>query len=157
MDSEHYPIALSAVAGLLVWTLDALVDYWFFVDQGFLQLLITDIPLHKVYLRSIMLAGFFLPRISAAGAKAALFTGLVFYITMTFILRVDLHFVHVWGIEFVLNVVVMFVVSHFYPTRRRFEPIDQGFVDMAQWKHARYLGGVLVVLTIGIYVWWLWV
>ncbi len=121
--------------------------------EGLYQLLQQLNGIFFIPIGSIMLAGFFLPKISATGAKAALLAGLVFYITMTFILRVDLHFVHVWGIEFVLNVIIMFVVSHFYPTRRRFDPDDQGFVDMAQWKHARFVGIVLVVLTIGIYIW----
>jgi SSS family solute:Na+ symporter len=100
-----------------------------------------------------MLAGFFLPRISATAAKAALLVGLTFYITMTFILKVDLHFVHVWGIEFVLNIATMFIVSHFYPQDQRFEMKDRGILSMAQWKYAKPLGGVLVFLTIAIYIW----
>ena len=50
------------------------------------------------------------------GAKAALFIGLAFYIITTFILKVNIHFVHIWGIEFLINLVVMFGVSHFYPS-----------------------------------------
>jgi SSS family solute:Na+ symporter len=100
-----------------------------------------------------MLAGFFLPRVSAAGAKAALFVGLAFYISMTFILQVDLHFVHVWGIEFVLNVATMLIVSHFLPVQPGFEPTEPGIVSLVEWKYARSLGVVLVVLTVGIYLW----
>ena len=100
-----------------------------------------------------MLAGFFLPRVSAAAAKAALFVGLTFYISMTFILQVDLHFVHVWGIEFVLNMATMLIVSHFSPAQHRFEPTDLGIVSLSEWKYARSLGAVLVVLTLGIYLW----
>ena len=121
--------------------------------EGLYQLLQQLNGIFFIPIGSIMLAGFFLPKISAVGAKAALLAGLTFYVTMTFILQVDLHFVHVWGLEFVLNIVIMFVVSHFYPTHRRFELTDLGFVEMSQWKYARHLGAVLVVLTIGIYIW----
>ena len=72
---------------------------------------------------------------------------------MTFILQVDLHFVHVWGIEFVLNVATMLIVSHFLPVQPGFEPTEPGVVSLAEWKYARSLGVVLVVLTIGIYLW----
>ncbi len=53
------------------------------------------------------------PEVLLAAAKAALFFGLAFYIVTTFILKVDIHFVHIWGIEFVLNMLIMFGVSHF--------------------------------------------
>ena len=78
--------------------------------------------------------------------------GLSFYVTMTFILDVNIHFVHVWGIEFLLNMVTMFVVSWFYPARERFEVRDLGVVTMTQWKYAKPLASVLVVLTVGIYI-----
>ena len=121
--------------------------------EGLYQLLQQLNGIFFIPIGSIMLAGFFLPRVSAAGAKAALFVGLAFYISMTFILQVDLHFVHVWGIEFVLNVATMLIVSHFLPVQPGFEPTEPGIVSLVEWKHARSLGVVLVVLTVGIYLW----
>ncbi len=121
--------------------------------EGLYQLLQQLNGIFFIPIGSIMLAGFFLPRVSAAGAKAALFVGLAFYISMTFILQVDLHFVHVWGTEFVLNVATMLIVSHFLPVQPGFEPTQPGIVSLVEWKYARSLGVVLVVLTIGIYLW----
>ncbi len=121
--------------------------------EGLYQLLQQLNGIFFIPIGSIMLAGFFLPRVSAAAAKAALCVGLVFYISMTFILQVDLHFVHVWGIEFVLNIATMLIVSHFSPAQQRFEPTDLGIVSLSEWKYARSLGAVLVVLILGIYLW----
>ena len=86
--------------------------------EGLYQLLQQLNGIFFIPIASIMLAGFLTKSISATGAKAALFVGLTFYITTTFILEVDIHFVHIWGIEFVLNVAVMIVVSKFYPVEK---------------------------------------
>jgi SSS family solute:Na+ symporter len=102
---------------------------------------------------SIMLAGLFIPQISASGAKVGMFFGSAFYILTSFVFPVDIHFVHLWGIEFVLNIIIMLVVSRFYPVVTKFQPGNSGIVDMQQWKYAKLMGAILVILTIAIYIW----
>jgi SSS family solute:Na+ symporter len=101
---------------------------------------------------SVILAGFFFPRVSAAGAKAGLLFGLLFYVAMNFIFRVNLHFVHIWGIEFVLNILVMHLVSMVKPNDNPFKITDVGAVNMQPWKYARGLSIILVLVTVVIYV-----
>ena len=99
---------------------------------------------------------FFLKVISAIADKIALIFGLVFYltyyITTTFIVEVPVHFVHIWGIEFVLNMLIMFGVSHFFPREEITEERTIEVVDMHGWKHTNLLSAILVVVTIAIYV-----
>src|SRR5690606_39708000 len=66
--------------------------------EGLFQLLQELNGIFFIPIASIMIGGFFFKRISPAGAKAALFTGLIFYVLCTFILKVDIHFIHIWGI-----------------------------------------------------------
>lgn len=120
--------------------------------EGLYQLLQQLNGIFFIPIASIMLAGFFLKSISAAGAKTALFFGLIFYIVTTFILKVDIHFIHLWGIEFVLNVIIMFVVSHYYPRTTFNDKADALKVDMHGWKYAYHLSAALVIITIGIYI-----
>ena len=120
--------------------------------DGLYQLLQQLNGIFFIPVASIMLAGFFLKGVSATAAKAALFFGLAFYITTTFILKVDIHFVHIWGIEFVLNVLIMFGVSHFFPRKDIIEEQSLEVVDMHGWKYAYALSGALVICTVMIYV-----
>ena len=66
--------------------------------EGLYQLLQQLNGIFFIPIASIMLAGLFLPRVSALGAKTALIFGLAFYLLTTFVFELDIHFVHIWGI-----------------------------------------------------------
>lgn len=120
---------------------------------GLYQLLQQLNGIFFIPMASVILAGFLFPRVSAAGAKAGLLFGLAFYILTFMVLQVDLHFVHIWCIEFVLNIIVMHLVSLWFPPRRRFSIIDVGVVNMQPWRYAKPVGIALTVVTVVIYVW----
>ena len=120
---------------------------------GLYQLLQQLNGIFFIPMATVVLAGFLMPRVSATGAKAGLVFGLLFYILLFMILQVDMHFVHIWGLEFILNIIVMHLVSLAYPPRHPFTIRDVGVVDMEQWKYARALSIVLVLVTLGIYIW----
>lgn len=120
--------------------------------EGLYQLLQQLNGIFFIPMASVILAGFFLKNVSAGGAKAGLLFGLVFYILMYYGLEVDMHFIHIWGIEFVLNILVMILYSKIYPRTNTYEITDVGAVDVTEWKHAKTFAAVLVVITILIYV-----
>ncbi|MBK8504768.1 MAG: solute:sodium symporter family transporter [Saprospiraceae bacterium] len=118
---------------------------------GLYQLLQQLNVIFFIPIASVILAWFLFPKVSGAGAKAGLLFGLLFYITMNFILKVNLHFVHIWGIEFVLNILVMHLVSMIKPNDNPFKITDVGAVNMEPWKYAKGLSIALVVVTVVIY------
>jgi len=119
---------------------------------GLYQLLQQLNGIFFIPMATVILAGFFFPKVSAIGAKAGLLFGLAFYIIMDHVLQVELHFVHIWGIEFVLNVAVMHLVSMFYPRTNPFVIKDVGILEMEQWKYAKGLSIFLVAITLVIYI-----
>ncbi|MRX64905.1 solute:sodium symporter family transporter [Maribacter luteus] len=100
---------------------------------------------------SIIIAGIFFKRINTKGAKAGLFFGFTFYILTTFVLDIDIHFVHLWGIEFVLNFIIMFLVSK-YTTSIKKEVFKEKSTQEKPWSAVNMAGATLVFLTILIYV-----
>ena len=121
-------------------------------QEGLYQLLQQLNGIFFIPIASIMLAGFFLEKISAMGAKVSLIFGLVYYIVTTFILKIELHFIHNWGVEFVLNMLLMFAVSYYYPRKNfaiRTAPIR---MEMVHWKYAKAMSIILVIVTILIYI-----
>ena len=120
--------------------------------EGLYQLLQQLNGIFFIPMATVILAGFFFPKVSAVGAKAGLLFGLVFYILMYFVLKVELHFVHIWGIEFVLNVAVMHLVSMLYPRVNPFKITDVGAVEMIQWKYAKHFSWFLIIATVLIFI-----
>jgi len=121
--------------------------------EGLYQLLQELNGIFFIPMASVIIAGFFFPKVSAMGAKAGLLFGLCFYVVLNFVFKVDLHFVHIWGLEFVLNILVMHLVSALSPRVNNFTIIDVGVVAMEEWKYAKLLSIVLVVVTVLIYIW----
>ena len=122
--------------------------------EGLYQLLQQLNGIFFIPIASILIAGLFIPRISAAGAKAALLVGLSFYIITTFIIEVDIHFVHIWGIEFLLNLLVMFVVSQFKP-RQPSETTEKQTVhlELSPWRYTKAFSIILTLIIVAIYIW----
>lgn len=120
--------------------------------QGLFQLLQELNGIFFIPIASIILAGFFFKGISATGAKVSLLTGFLFYVTCIYVLKVDIHFIHLWGIEFLLNLAVMFAVSRYYPQKETGLQSTREVVDMHGWKYTRPFAIMLVIITLSIYI-----
>lgn len=120
--------------------------------RGLYQLLQQLNGIFFIPMATVVFVGFFIPSISAKGAKAGLIFGLLFYIILNFILKVDLHYVHIWGIEFVLNILVMYLVSMKFKRKNTFKITDIGVVDMKQWRYAKGFSVFLILITLVIYI-----
>lgn len=120
--------------------------------EGLYQLLQKLNGIFFIPIASIMIAGFFTKSISAIAAKSSLFVGLFFYISVTFIFKSDIHFVHVWGIEFILNMISMFIISNIFPNKKKRNIKNQNFIELKEWKYAKILSVIIASFTIMIYI-----
>ncbi|MGS0526835.1 sodium:solute symporter family transporter [Zobellia nedashkovskayae] len=120
--------------------------------DGLYQLLQQLNGIFFIPIASVIIAGFLFPRVTAIGAKAGLMFGLVFYVVMYYIIEVNLHFIHIWGIEFVLNIVVMHVVSALGKKEERFIMKDAGILNLKPWRYAKPFSLFLVSFTIILYL-----
>lgn len=120
--------------------------------NGLYQLLQQLNGIFFIPMATMILAALFMPWISATAAKAGLFFGLACYILLQYILRIDLHFVHIWGLEFVLNIILMSIISIRYKNNNTFAITDGGFVNSQPWKMTLPLGLLLIALTLTVYI-----
>ena len=120
--------------------------------DGLYQLLQKLNGIFFIPIASIMIAGFFTKSISAIAAKISLFVGLLFYINVTFIFESDIHFVHIWGIEFILNMVTMFIFSYIFPHKKKEERKSENHIELIEWKYAKGISFIIAFITISIYI-----
>ena len=118
--------------------------------DGLYQLLQQLNGIFFIPIASIMLAGFFTSYISTKAANISLFFGLFFYVITTFVLEVNLHFIHIWGIEFLLNMLVMFIFSYFFKNVK--PKINIKITKQTKWKYSNQLSYMLIFFTLLIYV-----
>ena len=120
--------------------------------EGLYQLLQKLNGIFFIPIASIMIAGFFTKNISAFAAKISLLVGLLFYINVTFVFKSDIHFVHVWGIEFILNMVTMFIISNIFPHKKKKDMKNENSVELNEWKYAKGLSFIIAFITLSIYI-----
>jgi SSS family solute:Na+ symporter len=121
--------------------------------EGLYQLMQQLNGIFFIPIASILIAGFFIPKITANGAKVGLITGLSFYLLTTFIFESGIHFIHIWAIEFVINILVMLAVSHYFPGKPNTFVKRPPVLEMKPWRYAKPVSLGLCIITILIYIW----
>lgn len=151
--SEKKMVSMGVIVSSIVVVFAILVaPFMAYAPEGIYQLLQTLNGLFFVPLGTIIIAGFFFKKVSAAGVKTALIIGMAFYLMSELFVDTGIHFVHIWGIMFVGMIGIMYLVSYFYPVENEFQIRDVEVVDLKEWKYAKPVAVILVVVTIGIYV-----
>lgn len=100
---------------------------------------------------SVVLVGLLTKRVPAIAAKLGLLFGMSAYILFNFIIKVDIHFFHLLGILFVLNVVFMLLVGHFYP-QPAYEEVYTEQVDIQPWSLVKPVAVLIALGSISMYV-----
>jgi solute:Na+ symporter, SSS family len=151
--SERKMVSVGTIISTIIAVFAILVaPYMAYAPEGIYQLLQTMNGLFFVPLGTIILAGFFLKSISAAGVKVALISGMAFYLTTELFIDTGIHFVHIWGIKFIGMIAIMYLVSYYYPEEKNFKITDVEVVDMNEWKYSKIISVFLVLVTVGVYI-----
>lgn len=93
--------------------------------------------IYNVPLVTIVIMGFFFPRIPAIAAKLALGFGIISYITVNYLAHFPIHFLYILTITFCINVVLMLLVGKFFPREQAFTFKDSLAVDMKPWSKVK--------------------
>lgn len=144
----RYGKLISVLLAIISITVAPMVAY---APDGLYFLLQELNGIFFIPISSVIIAGIFVKQINAIGAKSGLFFGFTFYILTTFVFDVNIHFVHLWGIEFVLNFIIMFIVSKMYGDTVYIEKTYEDTSDK-KWPLVNIMGTILIVATVLIYV-----
>ncbi|PNP15481.1 solute:sodium symporter family transporter [Enterobacter hormaechei] len=107
--------------------------------------------IYDVPLVTIIIMGFFFPRIPALAAKVALFIGICSYIVINYLVKFDFHFLYVLACTFCINVAVMLIIGWLKPRDTPFTFHDAFAVDMSPWRNAKIASVGILFAMIGVY------
>jgi SSS family solute:Na+ symporter len=113
---------------------------------------------------AIVFVGLLSKRTPALAAATAAIAGVLFYAIITFgwknriafavgnnIVDLELHWLHVAGLNFALMMTVMAGFRLFAPLPTAYEQVDTKQVDITPWSFAKAGGALIVLGVVGIY------
>ncbi|MCC8374550.1 MULTISPECIES: solute:sodium symporter family transporter [Photorhabdus] len=100
---------------------------------------------------SVVLVGLMTKRVPPIAAKLGLLFGMSAYIICNFILKIDLHFFHLVGILFVLNVIFMLTIGYFFPAKP-FTDVYTEQVNITPWSMVKPVAWLITLCSISIYI-----
>ncbi|MCE9889544.1 solute:sodium symporter family transporter [Kluyvera intermedia] len=138
--------------GLFIALVSVLVAPWIAnAPQGLYSWMKQLNGIYNVPLVTIIIMGFFFPRIPAIAAKVAMGLGIVSYITINYLVKFDFHFLYVLACTFCINVVVMLIIGLIKPRATPFKFQDAFAVDMTPYKDVKIASVGILFAMIGVY------
>lgn len=138
--------------GLFIAVVSVVVAPWIAnAPQGLYSWMKQLNGIYNVPLVTIIIMGFFFPRIPAIAAKVAMGLGIVSYITINYLVKFDFHFLYVLACTFCINVVVMLIIGAIWPRATPFKFQDAFAVDMQPYQHVKIASVGILFAMIGVY------
>jgi len=107
---------------------------------------------HSVPILAIIVIGVFSKRVSGKAANIAILFSVVTYLTTLYVIKPDISFLHLMGILFVLTIIIMYVVSYFYPRETDYVQEYTKQVEIVNWKYVKPVGFIVVAMVIALYI-----
>ena len=124
-----------------------------FAPKGLWEIIRIFTGFYNIPIIAIVLTGLFIKRVPALGAKIAIVFHVIAYAAFRFIFDIDIHYVHVYAILFLLDTAIMLLIGYFKPNQKKweFQKSDES-VDMQPWKYAYPASILLLTLIVILYV-----
>lgn len=125
-----------------------------FAPDGLWQVIRIFTGFYNIPVIAIVIVGLFTTRVPAIGPKVVIGFHLLAYGLLQFVLgdRVPIHFLHLYAILFVVEVLIMLGFGHFRPATRSWDYEPHNKVDLQPWRFARPCAVTLMSCVIGLYL-----
>ncbi|WP_435928469.1 solute:sodium symporter family transporter [Dryocola sp. BD613] len=150
--SSEQLVSVGRRFGLAIALVSVLVAPWIaYAPEGLYSWMKQLNGIYNVPLVTIVIMGFFFPRIPAIAAKAALLFGICSYIVINYLVSFNFHFLYVLFFTFCINVLLMLAIGFVKPRATPFRFHDAFAVDMVPWRNARVASVGVLFAMIGVY------
>jgi len=127
-----------------------------FAHSGFYTYLQKVSGLFSIPIFTIVVVGFLTKKVPPFAAKVGLLFFMVSYFLCEYIFQVDLHFLHVLAILFVLTSLLMLAIGKYWPMQPASLPQPDASTPVSKalmpWKQRRWAALVLVLAMLSLYV-----
>ncbi|MEL6561714.1 MAG: solute:sodium symporter family transporter [Bacteroidota bacterium] len=147
--SETKLIKVAKIASIVIAIFSFIVSPLLqFAPKGLWEIIRIFTGFYNIPIIAIVLTGLFIKRVTALGAKVAIVFHVVAYAVFRFILDLDIHYVHVYAILFLMDTAIMLLIGYIRPNQKKWEfQKSKDTVDMEPWKYA-YPASILLLISI---------
>lgn len=179
--TERQTVKAGKRFGLLVGLISMLIaPFIIYAPDGLFSYIQQSLGSLSVPILAVVIVGIFTKRVPAIGAKIVLTLGVALYLFSLIILepyfrdtaiseaiangindpnelslikaKAYPHYLHVMGILFVFNILVMYIASKLKPKKDEYIPKLTDAVDVTPWKYTIICGVIIAILVIGTYI-----
>jgi len=108
----------------------------FYAPQGLWEIIRVFTGFYSIPIIAIVLVGLFTKRVPPLAAKVAIIFHVIVYGLALFVFKWDIHYVHLYGVLFYSNIVLMLIIGRLYPQDPYVFKATKKSVDMTPWKYA---------------------
>lgn len=154
--SDAKLIRIGKITGTLFSVVSMIIaPLLYYAPEGIYMLIRRFTGFYNIPIIAVVLAGFFFSKVSARAAKIATITHILVYAFLIFGLGIEkrwnLHFIHLMGILFILELSLMLILSQIWPRKTAYIPVWTGKEPLTPWRHAISMSIFLGALLITIY------
>ncbi|WP_240330813.1 solute:sodium symporter family transporter [Sphingorhabdus sp. Alg239-R122] len=155
MPSDAELIRIAKITSIIIALFSfAVAPMLYFAKDGLWQVIRIFTGFYNIPIVVIVIMGLFTNHIPAIGAKIVIVFHVIAYGLLRFVFdeAIDLHFLHQYGILFVIEAGIMFVAGKLQPRSETYVRPDRAKVDMQRWHFAYPTAFTLLSCVVGLYL-----
>ncbi len=123
-----------------------------FAPDGLWQIIRIFTGFYNIPVITIVLVGFFTSHVPAVAAKVVIIFHVITYAVLKFIIEIDINFIHIYAILFVVETAIMLTIGKLYPRTSHLIYTKNTIVNLTPWKYALPVAINLVACILMLYV-----
>ena len=125
-----------------------------FAPEGLWQIIRIFTGFYNIPVIAIVIVGLFSHRVPALAAKLVIVFHVIAYGLLKFVLDdwVTIHFLHLYAILFVIEVLMMLVIGQFYPRQEAWTFKRSDKIDLQRWRYAVPCAVTLASSVVALYL-----
>ena len=150
-DAELIRVAkiASVVIAVFSFIVAPLLQY---APDGLWQIIRIFTGFYNIPVIAVVLVGLFTQRVPALAAKVAIIFHIVAYTLLKFVLDIELNFIHIYAVLFVLEVAIMLSIGYCKPTPGVWVYKSDSKVSLVPWRYAKAASSTMLSAIVLLYL-----
>jgi SSS family solute:Na+ symporter len=151
--SDQQLIRVAKIASVVIALFSFIVaPLLMFAPEGLWQIIRIFTGFYNIPVITIVLVGFFTSHVPALAAKVVIVFHVITYALLKFIIEIDINFIHIYAILFVIEVGIMLSIGAIVPRKSNVIYTKSNVVNLVPWKYAVPVAITLASLIVMLYI-----